>query len=686
MTRRLSNIIFATLLFVLAYFYNYHEIVKKRPQSVHAWRQSDCASIALNYSQNGMHFFKPEVHNLTSDQGESGYAATSEIPFLYYTVALLYKFLGFHEWIYRLLNTLIFLLGIYYLFRSFNLMSHDFFWSIALPLSILSSPLLIYYGNNFLSDSTAFSFTLIAWYHFLKYKRNAPKIYLVYSLLFFFLAGALKVTALLSFIALSIVFLLEITHLIYFRTEKKIFRSGVLFGFSSLAIILLIGSWIFYAHKYNQLHDCTYFSTTTFPIWSLDSEGIKAVFHNIRFVWLDEYFSRSFLIFLAFLSLFILAHLKSAERFLMFILGLSFLGGLLFFVLQFWTFKDHDYYLINIYIIPVFILFTAFNLALKKYPKLMASIVFKTLFAVFIIYNYYYAGQKLNQRYHGYMNAGYEKLKDVFDSKAFLNQIGILPGDTIIFLPSQNHIPLYLMNLKGWTNYHDARFNREKPVIYNADSIGIVKSVNNGAKYLFINGPDELINNKYIQSFTRQMIGRHNNLLVFDLHDTTLNFSIAEIKTKADYFCDMETISGSGEFFTGQNNRGLFGNVETRSQDKSFSGEFSLKLNKERPYGATILIDSVRYDEKIKISVWKKANDPKIGTIISSSENPAIFYHQSVIQTDSASNGWTAITKEFRVPEELDHKSLKIYLYNENEESVYFDDLRIEFYRTQLEF
>ena len=684
MTRRLSNIFFIIILLVLAWFFNYHEIVKERPQSVHAWRQTDCASIALNYYQNGMHFFKPEVHNLTSDDGKTGYAATSEIPILYYFVATLYKIFGYHEWIYRLLNILVFLIGLFYLFRIFNMMSHDFFWSLVLPLSVLCSPLLIYYGNNFLSNSTAFSLTLIAWHHFFKYKRNAPDVYLIYSLIFFFLAGALKVTALLSFVALCIIFLLEITNLVNFRSEKKIFRSPYVFGFSALFIFIIIFSWIIYAHKYNQAHECTYFSTTTFPIWSLDTAGIKAVFQNIKLVWLGEYFSQSFFIFLGILCIFILVFMKSAERFLLFVLGLSILGGVFYFILQFWTFKDHDYYLINMYIIPVFILFTAFSLILKKYPRLMSSIGFKLVFTAFMVYNLYYAEEKLTLRYHSYMNEGYQQIKDVYDSKDFLKQIGVLPGDTIIFMPSNNHIPLYLMNLRGWTNYRDARFNREEPIFYNADSAGIMKSINNGAKYLFLNGQDELTNIGYIQSFARHIIGKHNNLLVFDLRDTSLNFKIKESKTRESFFCNMEDMSKDGKFMINKNHPGRFGNPETISPDESFSGNYSIKLNKEQAFGATILIDSMIYNEKVAISVWKKSGTSNIGTIICSAENSSVFYHSSISQTDSTVNGWTLFTKEFRIPAELDNKPLKVYLYNEKDKSVYFDDLSIAFYRSEL--
>ena len=57
MKRYQSYFLFFVALIMVAYFYSYHEIVFKRPQSVHQWRQSDCASIALNYHQGHMNFF-----------------------------------------------------------------------------------------------------------------------------------------------------------------------------------------------------------------------------------------------------------------------------------------------------------------------------------------------------------------------------------------------------------------------------------------------------------------------------------------------------------------------------------------------------------------------------------------------------------------------------------------------------
>jgi hypothetical protein len=76
-----SIILFLVVLIRVAYYYDYQTIAFKRPQSVHKWRQSDCASIALNYHQGGMNFFVPETHNLTSVEEPAENAAPAKYPF-----------------------------------------------------------------------------------------------------------------------------------------------------------------------------------------------------------------------------------------------------------------------------------------------------------------------------------------------------------------------------------------------------------------------------------------------------------------------------------------------------------------------------------------------------------------------------------------------------------------------------
>ena len=95
-----TTFLFLLLLFVTAYYYDYQSILFKPSQSIHQWRQTDGISIARNFFLEGMEFFKPTTHNLTSDNGTTGFAATSETPFLNYFIAILYKLFGYNEYLF----------------------------------------------------------------------------------------------------------------------------------------------------------------------------------------------------------------------------------------------------------------------------------------------------------------------------------------------------------------------------------------------------------------------------------------------------------------------------------------------------------------------------------------------------------------------------------------------------------
>ena len=236
------QLLFILILFLVALFFGYQQIIFNRPQSIHKWRQADAASLALNYYQNGMHFFAPEVNNLTSDGGTSGKCMTSEVPILYYSTAILYKVFGYHDFLFRLLNTLLFFFGLFYLFKTIFLLSKDTFWSIALTLLIFSSPVLVYYGNNYLSNSTAFAFTLVGWYFFIRFLMEKQRRLFYISLVIFFCAAMFKVTALFSLFAIAGVYLLEIIKVKSIPEIAGQFVKRKHFIFPVLLVVMLIGA------------------------------------------------------------------------------------------------------------------------------------------------------------------------------------------------------------------------------------------------------------------------------------------------------------------------------------------------------------------------------------------------------------------------------------------------------------
>jgi len=499
------NIRFALLLVVFAIVYNYPSVTLKRPQSVHHWRQSDCASIALNYYQNGMHFFQPQTHNLTSDGSKSGYSAPSEIPIGYYFVASLYKIFGYHDFIYRLVNTLIFLLGLFYLFKLCYMLFGDFFWSAAFSLFFFTSPVLVYYGNNFLSDSSALAFALIGWYFLLKFYFNRIRWDFLVAILFFMLAGAFKVTALMSLVAISILFLIELLHIFKFRTEGKVFEKPVQTALPILLAFGVIASWVFYAKYFNGLHNSVYFSTRIIPIWELDSSQIQMVLDNVKGLWLSQYFHVYALYFLSAAFLFSIVFVKKSNRFLMVVNILLLLGTVSYILLWFPTFKDHDYYTLNLYILLVFVIVN-FGWVLKnRFPKAFSGYYLKILFLGFLLFNMNHSRNEMYGRYYGWWTE-HPEYKDYHEVTPYLRSIGIAPMDTVVCLPDMTHFTLYLMNQRGWTGC----------LGYNSDSAAVAASIHRGAKYLILHG-EEAGNRPYLQSFMTKPIGEFNSIKIFKL-------------------------------------------------------------------------------------------------------------------------------------------------------------------------
>lgn len=675
----LGPFIFILALLIVSFYYNYHQILFKKPQSIHYPRQADCASLALNYYQDGMDFFHPEIHNLTSDDGTSGKCAPSEIPFLYYLVAIFYKIFGYHDFIYRIINTLIFFLGLFYLFRLLNILLDDLFWSISLPLILISSPVIAYYANNYLTNTSALSFAIIAWFYFINYYKNARHKNLLLSALFFFLAGAFKITGLFSFVSLAVIFVFEGLNIIRCRTDGvRIFQKGFIriipFGLGMVIILF----WIIYAHRVNHTHDCYYFSTRSFPIWNMDPEAIRNVLINIRKIWLPEYFSIWTYLLLIILFIYLLIYRRSAHPLLFYTIMFLIPIILLYIIFQFFMLKDHDYYTINSYILPVFILIVSFSIMKEKHSRLFKSIIFKSLFLCFILYNIWYAKSKLDQRYNDKENI-YFTLHDYYEITPFLEQNGILLSDTVISISGETQLPLYLMNRKGWVEHMETRFGEGEKILYNRDSAGIQYSIDKGAKYMIVKDLEEIIVKPYLQSYATNLIGRFNEILVFDLKNILTNFTIPERKIVQILFCDAEHLTNDSNYFLSLPDSVLFEYGITQSNEMVWSGNYSAKLNSSHPFGMTVTLSKVNKGESFELEV-KYSGIPKKGLIIASGLIPELFYYnENAIIPDSVP-GWYNISAEFFIPHEMNEKEMKIYLWYTGNDSAYFDNFRITRY------
>ena len=520
--RRFSILLFFFSILGISFYYNYHKIIFERPQGIHRWRQGDCASLALNYHHNNLKFFQPEVHLLISENNTAPYTSMSEAPVLYYFIGILYKIFGYHEFIYRIVSTLVFIMGIYALFKIFALLINDWVWSLGLSVLFFTSPVLLYYGNSFLTNIPAFSFALMGWMHFFKYYRTKEKKSLLFAGIFFLVGGLLKVTALFSVFTILGLFVVE--WILSFRLDNKqyLFQKRLIIIPGILIIIGIVFSYILYAKHYNGIHPNGHFSTWTYPFWKCDSETKSRVIDMVSNYWNKDYFHPSTIHLFMIMLIPLIVFIRKSNRLLLTSLIFLLIGGSLFAILQFNTFEQHDYYTINLFIIPVFISLNFVYVFKNKYPKLFSSFITHFLLGIFVLVNIYYAKNRLMKRYDK-NDAEYVLYKDLKTITPFLRENNIQRTDKVLIIPGASPYEPYVCDQQGWVSAGS----------FKLDSLRIEKKKKNGVKYLFLVG-DQTHKKSHLSSYTnKEPHLRYGNIWIYrvdpenDIHNTTKNISAA---------------------------------------------------------------------------------------------------------------------------------------------------------------
>jgi hypothetical protein len=513
-------LIFIPLIVGFSIVYHYPDVLLKRPQSIHNWRQCDGASIALCYYQNGMHFFRPQTHMLYSDNYTTGFTSTSEIPVLYYFVAILYKVFGYHDFIFRSVNLLIFFIGLFYLFRLAYSALKDYLYAAIVTMLIFSSPLLVYYGNNFLPNTVALSFSFIGWYHFYRYHQTNETRFFLRMVLFFGIASCMKITELTGPIIVITLMLADRLKIIKLKlaSDRQIFIKTCALSF----VFALVGGWVFYAKYYNSQHNSFQFSTYIFPFWEMRSDEILEIFRLMRVLWIKDYFYIPTLWFMLISLLTGIIFYKRGSRILLLISVFLILALISFSLLWFQALGQHDYFFIGFYTLPAVLFINFFRILKSFHISRYLNLTVVVIFLAFVTINVIHAQKRHAQRYHGSWMNDYDQTKDLYTIKPWLDKNGFSKSDTIIYYPSFYIRPLYLMNLKGWVIYNHNEITKEIEV---RDSAFMKKFSENGADYFITGDLKSAAAYKPFQSYMKDLYLHYNSIYIFRLPPRNFNFN-----------------------------------------------------------------------------------------------------------------------------------------------------------------
>jgi hypothetical protein len=518
---RKINLVFFVLLAAMSIAY-YDSVLDKEPLNLHLWRQTDCLSLTRNYAQ-GAAFLEPEMDVLLAADWESGKTA-GEFPILYFIVGKIWSVFGESVLVFRVFYLLIMIAGISAFYATLRSLKLDGFWSVSLALLLYTSPLYIFYGVSFLTDVPAFNLILIALYFLVRYMLLNRRQAFWLSMVFFALAGLIKISSLILFVCILALFLIQVLKL-FGSINATIFKSKKLALSGFLVVLIAIVSWYVYAESYNYENQFKYTFNNIYPIWILDNEGLTEMFLGLKSFSLVIFFSQPMVLLIFILLLVNLFYYKTLPWFLYWSNVLLMLGGLAYFVLWAPLFRNHDYYLIPwlILFLPAFGIF--FAILKIKYAKVLNSLVFKSVFVLFLIYNFSYAYSVMrlkagsqNGTYPVVMNEQFVGSTQWYNWDVQTNwwryqriagdlkSAGLKPDDRVIsFNDDSFNISLYFLKRKGWTRF----------VSFDTDQ-QIERAISQGAKYLLCTDSSAMAASnipKHIDSY----IGKFEGILVFKL-------------------------------------------------------------------------------------------------------------------------------------------------------------------------
>lgn len=115
----------------------------------------------------------------------------------------------------------------------------------------------------------------------------------------------------------------------------------------------------------------------------------------------------------------------------------------------------------------------------------------------------------------------------------------------------------------------------------------------------------------------------------------------------------------------------------SRSDTRAFSGRFCSRLDKGNPYGIGTVLTNLQKGDCYTFSVWKYKNENKESGLVISSVTPGKFYSFENKQVDEK-NGWVKIQTIFKINDDLNRQSFKVYCWQSGDENPsYWDDFTI---------
>ena len=479
------------------------------PYSVQEWRQRDALSQTLRYLEPDRGFFEPAIHFQHAQDGRGA----GEFTGLYYVNALLWKAWGKPvPWTLRWTQGVFLVLGMLALARAVAHWTRapGVGWTAA--LAVFASPLIQFYGLNYLVNHSALMAVFMAWWFSARSEqpgRNARQELLAAAAMLAF-AGLLRPTMLIGGLPVLVR---------WWRTRPTSWGWAGLCGGGAVAVVL---AWVLWAKSYNAAHDSTYFLTTVRPYWS--TPDIQAVWLELVTVRLQDLFDVNVRWGALALGAITLVKARRERGRFQHGLLLTLLALLVYGCLWFSNLDVHDYYLLEALLaVPLFVTWVADVWEVERW-RCWALGVFAFVFAYQAVHSVARNQMKWGRtrgvlverlvaeeeraEWRWFHWDQRERWSAVSELPAQLDTWGVPDSALVLSVPDGSpNVSLTRMERMGFTSLYEEDLHAGERVAW---------AVSRGATYLVVNQPALLEQGDW-GPWLDVPVGVHRNVQVFDL-------------------------------------------------------------------------------------------------------------------------------------------------------------------------
>lgn len=494
----------SVFLIALHLFYSHigvYAYIHERPCSIHASAQCQRASIAQNYYQVDMNFFKPRIQRFAGNDGITGV----EFPIIYYTAAVLYKCFGFNDAFLRIISLLVVSAGFLFFYLLANRFLKNSIFSMLITLSAVFSPVLLYYSANFMPDAPALGFTLMAWYFLMRYAEDEKNSSLILFVACATMGGLIKSISVMCFLVVFCLLVLDVLNVFKNGGRVQLFKHKLKLLLGLIVGLAIVVSWYAYAKWLTAAGGNNSFNMGTVIVQ--DKEGLALVYEMVSNVWLFQYYSYETYVLLLSALAFVVLTIRKANRVLVFTTLFYLLGSACYVYLFLTQFRYHDYYVIAVLPCAFFMLLLLAD-GIRKL-SLRVSYLLGFAFAVVLVFNmkecivnckenYFY---RYNSRI--YLGGDY---RPYYDLAPRLKELGLTRKDKVVSAFDDSYSnSLYFMDQPGYT----------VEGCYVGDTIQHAIDAP-GVRYLVVNDSAKF-NKVFPNNFSKQVVLTHRGLFVYKL-------------------------------------------------------------------------------------------------------------------------------------------------------------------------